>query len=413
MSPFLQPPAPPQGLVARVRGREPVLGALIGMSRVDPAGLDLVVVDALVPLTWVPSATPAVLVRIDEVAQVGPALAAGAVGVVAPAADAAAAQAIVSAVLGRRDALVFLDGPADLESVAGVDGVLGARVRLVGSPADARGAFAGGADIVFYDVPAMLDDLVLSFPGGRPEPVVTTTRDPLVLLSGMLGDGALWDGVARRLANEVLPWPARIDLDDSVPEMAATVLAAAPRRFALAGHSLGAIVALEIMRQAPGRVTRLALINASGRGPVDAQQRAWSAWRDRTERGEFASIVRELASATLAVERRNDAELVAANAAMSATVGPAGFLRQLSAQSTRPDSLDSLSAIEVPVLVLSGGSDEICPPHLQRELADGCSWAELVTVDGGGHMLPLECPDEVAAALRAWLESQRGEVAAT
>jgi pimeloyl-ACP methyl ester carboxylesterase len=228
-------------------------------------------------------------------------------------------------------------------------------------------------------------------------------REPFVLLSGMLGDATLWDGVAARLADEVLPWPARIDRDDSVPEMAASVLAEAPPRFALGGHSLGAIVALEIMRRAPERVSRLLLVNASARGPDEAQQKAWAHWRDRAFGGEFEQIAGELARATLAAPRRTDAELVCANARMARTVGPDGFLRQLAAQSTRPDSRAHLAAVEVAVLVVSGELDEVCPPARQVEIVAHCPAATLVSVAGGGHMLPLEAADTVAEHVRAWL----------
>jgi pimeloyl-ACP methyl ester carboxylesterase len=110
-----------------------------------------------------------------------------------------------------------------------------------------------------------------------------------------------------------------------------------------------------------------------------------------------------MARATVPAERWEDADLLARNERMAWTVGEGGLLRQLAAQTTRPDSLGSLAAIRVPVLVLSGGRDEVCPPHLQQELVDRCPHAELATVESGGHMLPLECPDQVAAAVRGWL----------
>jgi len=226
-----------------------------------------------------------------------------------------------------------------------------------------------------------------------------------VLLSGMLGDASLWDGVAARIGARVLPWAARIDLDDSVPAMAASVLAQAPPRFALGGHSLGAIVALEVLRQEPGRVTRLALVNASARGPAAAQQHAWARLRQRTAAGEFDQVAAELARSALAAPRRGDEAAVAAGVRMAHSVGAAGFLRQLAAQSARPDSRASLAAIPVPVLVVSGELDEVCPPALQRELAALCPRAELASVEGGGHMLPLECPAALAGLLLDWLAS--------
>jgi pimeloyl-ACP methyl ester carboxylesterase len=162
------------------------------------------------------------------------------------------------------------------------------------------------------------------------------------------------------------------------------------------------VVALEIVRQAPERVTRLVLFNASGRGPSEAQQDAWAAWRRRTEDGEFEQVAAELASATLPPSRRGDTALVETNGRMAHTVGPDGFIRQLSAQATRPDSLASVGAITVPVLVVSGELDEICPPALQEELVAHCPGARLVSVAGAGHMAPLEAPDELADELRRW-----------
>ena len=226
--------------------------------------------------------------------------------------------------------------------------------------------------------------------------------EPLVAISGMLGSAPLWDGVSERLGDVVTILPMGVE-DDSVGQMAATVLANSPPRFALAGHSLGAVVALAMMRRAPDRITRLALLNASGRGPSPAQQVAWSRWRQRTLDGEFDQIAAELAVATLARSRQDCTDHIAANVAMAHEGGSAGFLRQLAAQSTRPDSLASLAAIAVPVLVMSGDEDDVCPPELQQELAEHCAQAELVTVEGGGHMLPLECPDAVAEHLLRWL----------
>lgn len=225
----------------------------------------------------------------------------------------------------------------------------------------------------------------------------------LVLLSGMLGDATLWDGVVAPLADIAHPRPVRIDLDDSVAGMARSVLAEAPPSFALAGHSLGGIVALEILRQAPERVDRVVLVATSARGPSPAQQRAWAGWRAATEEGGFDRVAAELAEITLPAVRRSDAELVAVGVRMAANVGPGGFLRQLAAQSGRPDSLASLPSIDVPVLVVSGELDEVCPPALQEELVARCPRAEHATIRGAGHMVPLERPDALAEHLRAWL----------
>jgi pimeloyl-ACP methyl ester carboxylesterase len=290
------------------------------------------------------------------------------------------------------------------DTAVGADIVLSddGAARLVTSPAAARTAFATGARVVVYDGDAMVAATFTDLAAVDPEHDASLGREPLVLLSGMLGDEQLWDDVAAGITDIAVPWPARIDLDDSVPEMALSVLAAAPPRFALAGHSLGAIVALEVMRRAPERVTRLALLNASGRGPSEDQLTAWARAGARTEGGEFDQVAAELATATVGAAHRDD-DLIARNARMAATVGPDGFLRQLAAQATRPESRPSLSTIGVPVLVVSGEDDTICPPALQRELVELCRAAELATIPGCGHMAPLEDPAAVTELLRRWL----------
>lgn len=227
-------------------------------------------------------------------------------------------------------------------------------------------------------------------------------RQELVLLSGMLGDRTLWEGVATELLDVAKPSYPRIDRDDSVTSMAASVLRESPSRFALAGHSLGGIVALEILRQAPQRVTRLALLNTSARQASTAQLESWRAMVQRTKAGGFCRVAAELGRATLPEASRTD-DLVARNTAMAQTVDAEGFLRQLAAQATRPDSRPSLPAVRVPTLVVAGALDQICLPVLQEELAAGIPGARLVVIPSAGHMSPLESSQEVARTLRLWL----------
>ena len=298
-----------------------------------------------------------------------------------------------------------------------------APVSIVGSPSAARTAFAAGDRVVLYNVAHTLGELFTRLAAARPESarprpgaaagLFTTApspdREPLVLLPGMLSDATVWEAVAAELAELCAPQFGRIDLDESVVEMAASVLAVAPARFALAGHSLGAIVALEVARQAPERLTRLALINASGRSPSDTQQYAWANTLTRLEQGEFADVAAEMSRLTVPPARREDAELVGANQRMAAHIGAVGLRRQLHAQQTRTSYLPGLAAIDLPVLVVSGSLDEICPPHLQEEIVAHCPRARLIRLADAGHMSPLERPTALAAALREWLSPDPGQ----
>lgn len=228
---------------------------------------------------------------------------------------------------------------------------------------------------------------------------------PLVLLPGMLGTPALWEEVAATLVerHRRVVRPARIDLDDTIGEMAETVLVTAPPRFAIAGHSLGGIVALEIVRRAPHRVAALALLNTSARPPSPAQIASWSDQRARLSGGGFVEVAHELASANLPPHRRDDSKLVERVVTMSRELGRSGFERQLAAQASRPDSRASLHLITCPVLVVSGADDDVCPPSLQEELASGIPGSSLLTIPSCGHMSPIEEPDAAAEALEEWL----------
>jgi pimeloyl-ACP methyl ester carboxylesterase len=229
-------------------------------------------------------------------------------------------------------------------------------------------------------------------------------REPLVLLPGMLGTGDLWVEVAAALAEHTSIRIGRIDLADTVAELAETVLVTAPPTFALAGHSLGGIVALEVLRRAPERVTRVALLNSTARPPAEPQLQTWAAYEKRIEAGEFAALAREFAVANLPTERRGDAELVDRVEAMALAIGAAAFRDQLAAQRSRPDLRPLLPEIAVPALVLSGAEDEISPRAAQDELAAGIPGSEHVTVESAGHLAPLESPDAVAEHLLAWLD---------
>jgi pimeloyl-ACP methyl ester carboxylesterase len=183
------------------------------------------------------------------------------------------------------------------------------------------------------------------------------------------------------------------------------VLAAAPQRFALVGHSLGGIVALAMWRRAPSRIARLALLNASARPPSSEQLAAWSDLRERTEHGEFDAVVAEQAQTNVGDQPAPGGDLVQRWIDIAADVGPDGFLRQLSMQASREDSRQWLGSIDVPTLVLSGACDAVCPPAIQAEIAAAVPGATHVTIDGAGHMTPLDRPVQVAAALRGWLAS--------
>jgi 2-keto-3-deoxy-L-rhamnonate aldolase RhmA/pimeloyl-ACP methyl ester carboxylesterase len=320
----------------------------------------------------------------------------------------------VSAVLiGVTDLSVSLGHPdaAHPEVEAAVAAIVAAASRagstviaVAGNAAEAAAWRARGASVIAVVSTTLIRDAFARAVRDSGAAVSQREQGPLVLLPGMLGTGDLWDGVAPALAERVSVRIGRIDLDDSVPEMAESVLAAAPARFALVGHSLGGTVALEVVRRAPERVTRVALLNASARPASEAQLETWAELEQRTVAGDFAAFAHEFAVENLSPGRRSDGRLVERVESMALEVGPAAFRRQLAAQRSRPDLRPSLSRVSVPALVLTGGQDEISPRDVQAEVADGIHGSEHVTVEAAGHLTPLEAPDDVADHLLAWLE---------
>ncbi|MEP6640124.1 MAG: alpha/beta hydrolase [Chloroflexota bacterium] len=228
----------------------------------------------------------------------------------------------------------------------------------------------------------------------------TRILDPVVFLPGMLGDACVFADAVAAMPLDIVAIPGRIDLDATITEMAVSVLAGAPERFALAGHSLGGIVALEMLRLAPQRITRVALLNTSARPPNDVQLRFWRALSERTEAGEFEDVIAEQSIVNLgdnASER-----LIQQWSVMARRVGAHGFVRQLAAQVSRVDLAPYLAAVAVPALVLSGSADNVCPSAVQAEIAAGVDGARHVIIDGAGHMAPLDHPAEVARHLTVW-----------
>ena len=191
--------------------------------------------------------------------------------------------------------------------------------------------------------------------------------------------------------------------DDSITGMAKSLLAAAPPRFALAGLSLGGYVALEVMRQAPRRVTRLALLDtrASPDSPQDAEIRHMLI--KLAEIGKFDDVHSMLWPRLVHPSRFGDKALESIVHTMSDETGPKRFIRQQRAALSRPDLRDELSMIACPTLVLVGDEDAITPPFMAEDMASVIAGSTLTIVPDCGHLSTLERPDVVTAALQQWL----------
>lgn len=242
----------------------------------------------------------------------------------------------------------------------------------------------------------------------HPVAVAAQAAETLLLLPGTLCDARLWAPLRPGLRGHCGAIVVG-DLTgaDSVAGLASRVLAEAPPRFALGGLSMGGIVALEIWRQAPGRVSRLALLDTNHRGDTPARRSQREAQVARALGGDFERVVREeLKPRYVAASGRNRSSILRTVMAMALDLGPEVFARQSRALGGRADSTALLPSIDCPTLVLCGEEDALVPVAQHREMASMIPHATLRTVQNCGHLPTLERPAEVCDALIAWLRQR-------
>ena len=229
------------------------------------------------------------------------------------------------------------------------------------------------------------------------------TRTPLILVPGLLCDAALWAHQSRHLADVADIRIADTRRDRTIADMAKRLLVSAPDRFALAGLSMGGYVALEVMRQAAARVTRLALLDTAATPDDPARRKSRQDLMRLAQSGRFRGVTPRLLPLFLHPDRLDDAALTEAVMAMAARVGRDTFLDQQNAIMGRADSRPLLGGVRVPTLVLCGREDALTPVERHVEIAAGIPHARLSIIENCGHLSTMERPQAVTAMLRDWL----------
>ena len=229
------------------------------------------------------------------------------------------------------------------------------------------------------------------------------SRPTLVLLPGLLCNERLWRPQIRGLSDIAEIVVADLSQGTSMADMAERALSAAPARFALAGLSMGGYVAFEIMRRAPERVARLALLDTSARADSDETAARRRDLMDLARRGRFTAVSERLLRTFVHEDRLGDEALVAGITAMTGEAGWDVFLRQQQAIRGRPDSRSVLPLIRCPTLVLCGRQDQLTPLGMSEEIAARIPGARLSVIEECGHLSTMERPGEVTAEMRAWL----------
>lgn len=225
----------------------------------------------------------------------------------------------------------------------------------------------------------------------------------LVLIPGLLCDPDLWSHQMSHLKDLAQVSVADITGGETMDELAKQVLDTAPECFALAGLSMGGYVAHAIMRHAPERVERLALLDTSGRPDTEDQLERRGQLIEMSRIGKFRGVTDRLLPILIHEDRLSDDALTDRVKLMAERVGPDAFHRQQKAIMSRPDSRSQFADYDLPTLVLCGRQDALTPVELHEEMAQLIPGAKLAVIEDSGHLSTMERPQAATALLRQWL----------
>lgn len=220
---------------------------------------------------------------------------------------------------------------------------------------------------------------------------------PLILISGLLSNGSLWQHQVQYLS-EVAAISVFNPDQDSPDKMVEAILKSAPPKFALAGHSMGGWLSLEILRVAPSRVLKVCLLNTTAREDSQEKKARRQAMIERSKAGQFEEVVDEVVDfLTYNHQVRGEVKK------MFLDVGCDAFINQEKAMLSRTMSIASLPKISCPTLVIHATEDRNFSLEEQLELVAKIPNAKLAIIENTGHMSPLEMPQAVTSLLRFWL----------
>lgn len=229
--------------------------------------------------------------------------------------------------------------------------------------------------------------------------------EPLVLLPEMMCDARLFEPQINSLSRQRAVTVAPISLGERIEEIASSLLDQLPRRFALAGSGMGGVVALELVRRAPDRVSRLCLMATDAQADTPQTAAAREELLVATKMGRLEEVMRRIISSNTLAPGPRRIPILNDLVAMALDLGPEVFERQIRALQRRPDQQGGLRRIKVPTLVLSGAHDTLTPLRKHTFMSELIPGADLKVIDEAGHLPTLEAPDFVNDALTQWLSA--------
>jgi pimeloyl-ACP methyl ester carboxylesterase len=228
---------------------------------------------------------------------------------------------------------------------------------------------------------------------------------PLIMLPGMMCDARLFTPQIKALSTERVVTVADICGQSTMNQLADDILSQAPPEFNLAGLSMGGIVAMEICAKAPDRVVKLALMDTNPMSELDEVKQNRALQMKKVDAGNLHQVIRDDMKPNYLADTPQKQVVLDICMDMAMSLGPEVFIRQSKALRDRPDQQQTLRDLDIPVLVLCGGEDRLCPIERHQLMHDLIPGSSLVVIENAGHMPTLEQPEKTTEALRAWLKN--------
>lgn len=235
---------------------------------------------------------------------------------------------------------------------------------------------------------------------------------PLLFLPGMMCDARMFGPQVAALRDDRAVSVADISGHDTMAALAADVLANAPQQFALAGLSMGGIVAMEMLRQAPDRVAQLALLDTNPLAESETVKTRRAVQIKGAQEGQLEAIMRDEMKPNYLVDGPNRQAILDLCMDMALSLGSDAFIRQSIALRDRPDQSATLQAYQArashgPTLILCGRDDTLCPVSRHELMHSLMPGSQLTIIERAGHLPTLEQPDATTRALQRWLKEDQ------
>ena len=223
------------------------------------------------------------------------------------------------------------------------------------------------------------------------------------MVPGMMCDERIFSPQIEELSQNLEVTIADISNFSSVSELASDVLKKAPKSFSLLGHSMGGIVAMEIYSQQPKRVEKLILMDTNPKAELDEVKLKREPQIREVNKGKLLEVMRDEMKPNYLAESENKRSVLNVCMDMALTLGPDVFINQSRALQSRLDQQNTIQSIKIPVLIMCGSEDKLCPVERHEMMHNMISDSDLIIINNAGHMPTLEQPRETTEVLKEWL----------